>query len=107
MAITDTIKENASRPAPKWYRKTSSILHLLGGPTILSIIKIFNLAPATQSNILELFACLPTLLEILRIALANGEVYAPAELTDEQLQDHLQKKGIDVSVADLKKQSGQ
>ena len=75
MGKTSININNASKPAPKWYRKTRRVLALLSGPSFFAVFVIFDLSEKAIADIGVFISWLPTLLEILNVLLANGEEY--------------------------------
>lgn len=72
---------NASKPAPRWYRKAKRIIGLLSGPTFFAFVQIFNPTDKQLAGLGQVIAFLPTVLEVFNIILTNGEEYAPAGAT--------------------------
>jgi hypothetical protein len=72
---TTISSSNAHMPAPKWYRKMQRIIYLLSGPVVLALFEVFHASDAAIAQFSKIMAFLPTLLEVLNIALANGEQY--------------------------------
>lgn len=78
--MIDQIVSNASKPAPKWYRKAKRVIALLSGPTVLATFQIFHMSDAAMAQVGTFIAFLPTALELFNVVLADdNEVYAASE----------------------------